>query len=79
MKLGVTRSTCTRCCTAPAQFADNSLKTLAEQAYAVWWQHLANMVLACRAPAGRDDFICPDFHAADAAWLAALILGAAWP
>ncbi len=57
-----------------AQFADNSLKTLAEQAYAVWRQHLANMVLACRAPAGRDDFICPDFHAADAAWLAALIL-----
>ena len=57
-----------------AQFADSSLKTLAEQAYAVWRQHLANMVLACRAPTGRDDFICPDFHAADAAWLAALIL-----
>ena len=57
-----------------AQFADSSLKTLAEQAYAVWRQHLAGMVLACWAPAGRDDFICPDFHAADAAWLAALIL-----
>ncbi len=57
-----------------AQFADSSLKTLAEQAYAVWRQHLAGMLLACRAPAGRDDFICPDFHAADASWLAALIL-----
>ena len=57
-----------------AQFADSSLKTLAEQAYAVWRQHLADMVLACRTPAGRDDFICSDFHAADASWLAALIL-----
>ena len=57
-----------------AQFGDSSLKTLAEQTYAVWRQQLANMVLACRAPAGRDDFICPDFHAADASWLAALIL-----
>ena len=57
-----------------AQFADSSLKTLAEQAYTVWQQRLADMVLACREPAGRDDFICPDFHAADAAWLAALIL-----
>ena len=57
-----------------AQFADSSLQTLAEQAYAVWRQHLANMVLACREPAGRDDFICTDFHAADASWLAALIL-----
>ena len=57
-----------------AQFGDSSLKTLAEQAYSVWRQHLAGMVLACRAPAGRDDFICPDFHAADASWLAALIL-----
>ncbi len=57
-----------------AQFADSSLGTLAEQAYTVWRQHLADMVLACREPAGRDDFICPDFHAADAAWLAALIL-----
>ena len=57
-----------------AQFADNSLSTMAEQAYTVWRQHLARMVLACRGPAGRDDFICPDFHAADASWLAALIL-----
>ena len=57
-----------------AQFGDNSLKTLAEQAYTVWQQRLADMVLTCREPAGRDDFICPDFHAADAAWLAALIL-----
>ncbi len=62
-----------------AQFADSSLKTLAEQAYAVWRQHLANMVLACRAPAGRDDFICPDFHAADASWLSALILALPGP
>ena len=57
-----------------AQLADSSLKTLAEQAYTVWRQHLARMVLACREPACRDDFICPDFHAADASWLAALIL-----
>ena len=56
------------------QFADSSLSILAKQAYAVWRQHLARMVLACREPAGRDDFICPDFHAADASWLAALIL-----
>ena len=57
-----------------AQFADNSLSMMAEQAYAVWRQCLAGMVLACRELAGRDDFICPDFHAADASWLAALIL-----
>ena len=57
-----------------AQFADSSLRTLAEQAYTVWRQHLADMVLTCQEPAGHDDFICPDFHAADAAWLSALIL-----
>ncbi len=57
-----------------ARFADGSLSTLAEQAYAVWRQRLARLVLVCQEPAGRDDFICPDFHAADAAWLAALIL-----
>ena len=57
-----------------ARFADGPLSALAEQAYTVWRQRLARMVLACREPAGRDDFICPDFHAADASWLAALIL-----
>ncbi len=50
------------------------LSTLAEQAYTVWRQRLAGMVLACQEPACRDDFICPDFHAADASWLAALVL-----
>ncbi|MAG37172.1 MAG: hypothetical protein CL878_13140 [Dehalococcoidia bacterium] len=57
-----------------ARFNAPRLRALAEQAGSVWRQHLEQMVLSCREMACRDDFICPDFHAADASWLAALIL-----